>query len=197
MKRRVTLGSRAVFAMAIVCQLMVFGLELPSHAQEFSAQCEGLKTKWEGVVQDLSTKLQEYEEIHRCPLEKVVNRPLVDFSSGKSIAKQISEAIQAKESLLSANRKLCQDILRTEAQVYNELEQCVRTKGNDKQGKLLKKIEKSRKQVVEKARLAVVEVREVEGHETAGYSQAYQSPYGRDNGYWQQYQQMYRGYWGR
>jgi hypothetical protein len=197
LKRKVKLGSRTVFAVAVACQIVVFGLVLPSHSQDFDAQCEGLKTKWERTVQDLNAKLQEYEEIRRCPLEKVVKRPLVDFSSGKTIAKQISDAIQAKDSLLASKRKLCQDVLTTEGQAYNELVQCVRAKGNDKQARVLKKIEKNRKQVVEKAKLAIVAVREVEGHDTTGYSQAYQSGYGRDNGYWQQYQQMYRGYWGR
>lgn len=196
LKMKVVLGRRMIFATAFVCQLVFLWSVAPCHSQDADSQCEGLKSKWESTIQDLNTRLQEYEEVQRCPLEKVVKRPLVDFSTGKTIAKQISHAIQAKENLLNAKREQCRDILNRESQAYGELEQCVRSKG-DRQGKLLKKIERNRKHIVEKARLAIVAVRAVEGQDTSAYSQAYQSPSGQYNGYWQQYQQMYRGYWGR
>lgn len=197
LKTKVVLGRRTIFAAALACQLVFLGLVMPCHSQDADSQCEGLKSKWERTIQDLNVTLQEYEEAQRCPLEKIVGRPLVDFSAGKTIARQISEAIQAKESLLNAKRDLCRDILNRESQAYGELELCVRSKGVDRQGKFLKKIEKNRKHIVEKARLAIVAVRAVEGHDTNVYSQAYQAPQGQYNGYWQQYQQMYRGYWGR
>ena len=188
LKRKVVLGSCTVFAVVVAFQFILLALAGSCHAQDADSQCDALRNKWERTIQDLNDKL---------PLEKIVKRPLVDFSAGKTIAKQISDAIQAKENLLNSKRELCRDVLNAESQAYGELEQCLRGKGFDKQGKLLKRIERNRKRIVEKARLAIVAVRAVEGHDTSAYSQAYQPQYGRYNGYWQQYQQMYRGYWGR
>ncbi len=193
-----TLGSRALVTLAIAFHIVLFGLITPSQSRDAESRCDAVQEKWERVIQDLAGTLHQYEEIQRTPLQKILGREIVDFSTGKTIAKQIADAIQVKEELLSAKRKQCQDLLNVEKRVFDELDDCFRKSDSDKQGnRLIKKIEKNRKSVVDKAKLAIVEVRAVEGQDSASYSQAYQSPYGRDQGYWHQYQQMYQGYWGR
>jgi hypothetical protein len=64
----------------------------------------------------------------------------------------------------------------------------------------IKNLAKNRQGLIEKAVVAIAEVREVEGKETfVPYdTMADPDPYRRSvNNYWQNYQQMYRRFWGQ
>jgi hypothetical protein len=182
-----------------VCVISVFGSGTDCLSEESISQCAELKSKWERLVQDLNNSLNNYLALHKAPLAQVTQRPLVDYSEGKTIARQISEAIQSKEKQLSAKRKECRNILNLEDKAFAEFEKCsMKDASGKKDKKAFTNIQKQRKKLVDKATLSLTEVRAVEGqHTVTPYSQAYQDPYRAQQNYWGNYQQMYRGYWGR
>jgi len=179
--------------------ISVLGSGTDCLSQDSESQCAELRSRWERLVQDLKNNLSSYLALQKAPLEQVTNRPLVDHSEGKTIATQISEAIQAKEKLLSAKRKECRNILNVEDKAFAEFEQCsMKGTSGKKDKKAFTNIQRERKKLVDKAFLSITEVRAVEGqHTVTPYSQAYQDPYRSQQNYWGNYQQMYRGYWGR
>jgi hypothetical protein len=200
LNRRPRTLARCLLAVALLTVAGAVSLGAPCMAADVDSQCAPVKTRWEMLLQNLKDRLQEFEEIQRAPLQKIVQRPLVDNATGgKTIAKQISEAIQAKERLLASKREECRTILDAENQVFAEFDQCLRQNPPAKKDeRVQKRIEKQRRQLVDKAQIVLIEIRSVEGQNTAiPYSQAYEGPYRRDDSYWQYYQQMYRGYWGR
>ncbi len=199
MNANVRLGKRSIALVAVVFVISVLGSGTDCLAQESKSQCAELRGKWERLVQDLNNRLSSYLALQKAPLEKVTQRPLVDYSEGKTIATQISEAIQAKEKLLSAKRKECRNILNLEDKAFAEFEKCsMKDSSGKKDKRAFTNILRQRKKIVDKAILSITEVRAVEGqHTVTPYSQAYQDPYRAPENYWQNYQQMYRGYWGR
>lgn len=168
-------------------------------AEDPDKRCDAVQDRWEKLMSDLKNKLKDYEGLRRTPLQQIVRHPLVDSSAGKTIAKQISEAIQVKEDLLGAKRKECLSILNLESSAFREFEQCFHDGQATKSDRRhFKKIDRQRRALIDKVYTSISEVRAVEGSETVlPYSQAYQTPNRRDNYYWQYYQQMQRGYWGR
>jgi hypothetical protein len=167
-------------------------------SEETDPACAARLAKWEQIMQDLQEKFNAYATIQQTPAERIIQRPLVEPGQGKTIAKQISEALQAKEDLLSAKRKDCRNVLDLENQAFDELRGCIdnrKPSKNKDTGKLAKK----RRGLVDKITLAISEVREVEGRDNGlVYNEGMQDPYGRSvNSYWQNYQQMYRRWWGR
>lgn len=193
----VRLGIRFIAAGAVVCVVALLGAVTDCLSQESESQCANLRSQWERHVQDLNNSLNSYLALQKAPLEQVTQRPLVDHSEGKTIATQISEAIQAKEKLLSAKRKECRNILNLEDKAFAEFEKCAMNGALGKKDKrAFTNIQKERKKLVDKAVLSITEVRAVEGQHTVT-SQAYQDPYRSQQNYWGNYQQMYRGYWGR
>lgn len=167
-------------------------------AQSSDASCTSPRDRWEKVVKDLQDNLQAYSAIVQTPAERIVQRPLVDPRSGKTIAAQVAEALQVKEDLLSAKRKECRSILDVEKQAFAEFEKCVEQ--DRKKNKDLGKLAKQRRTLIDKAILLISEVREVQGEETySPYSQSarFYDPYRGGNGYYQNYQQNYGRWWGR
>jgi hypothetical protein len=160
--------------------------------------CSAARTKWEQLFNEVKTKLQEFTMIQQTPVERVVQKPIIDRSEIKTIAKQVSEAVQAKEDLLSAKRKECRNLMNAETQAFNEFQEC--SGGKNSKDKETKNLVKKRTAFVEKTLLALSEVREIEGKETGGYASSDQpqaNNYQSVNNYWQNYQQMYRRWWGQ
>ncbi|MDQ7784199.1 MAG: hypothetical protein RDU20_15040 [Desulfomonilaceae bacterium] len=199
MNVNVRLRGRSMAIAAVTCVMVLLGSGKECFSQDPTSQCDELRTTWERLVEDLRNNLNNYLALQKAPLEQVIQRPLVDRSEGKTIARQISEAIQAREKLLSAKRKECRNILNLEDKAFAEFEECSMKDAADRKDKrAFAQILRQRKSLVDKAVLSITEVRSVEGRETViPYSQAYQDPYRAPENYWQNYQQMYRGYWGR
>jgi hypothetical protein len=168
-------------------------------AEDADSRCTIAKDKWEQIVQDLKEKLKNYATVQQIPVERITQKPIVERASGKTIAKQISEALQVKDDMLNARRKECRNLITQENQAFSELQECINHKNiKDKD---LKNMVKNRQSFLEKAVVALAEVREVEGKETfSPYADAGYDPdaYNRSvNNRWQNYQQMYRQWWGR
>ncbi|MBI5251848.1 MAG: hypothetical protein HY912_20335 [Desulfomonile tiedjei] len=159
-------------------------------------ECSAVRARWEGVFQELRLKLQEFQSIQQIHVEKIAQRPLIDRSENKSIARQVAEALQLKEDLLNAKRKECGNLLNLEAQTFNEFQDCAQ----GIKDKEFKNIVKKRQGIVDKTQISISEVQEVEGKDTIiPYNDAMQDqdPYARSvNNYWQNYQQMYKRWWG-
>jgi len=178
--------------------ILVVTITSPGLSDDSDARCTAAKGRWEQILQDLKDKLQSYTSIQQTPVDRVLQRPILDTSENKTIAKQISDALEAKEEILNTKRQECRNLLNVESQVYTEVQGCLNTKNS--KDKDLKNMMKSRQALVEKAALAIAEVREVEGKETFVPYDAMgdPDPYRRSvNNYWQNYQQMYRRWWGQ
>jgi hypothetical protein len=189
--------SRVAFTLLVSLAVLV-GLAGPGLSEETDPACAARMAKWEQITQDLQEKFNAYATIQHTPAERIIQRPLVESGQGKSIAKQISEALQAKEDLLGTRRKDCRNLLDLENQAFEELRGCIENRKSSK-NKDSSKIAKKRRSLVDKISLAISEVREVEGKDNGlVYTNDFQDPYGRNlNSYWQNYQQMYRRWWGR
>jgi hypothetical protein len=149
-------------------------------------------------LQDLKEKLDDFEAIRRTPVERLIKRPLVEAGVDKSIARQVSEALQMKEDMLNEKRKECLNILNLEEQTFTEVERCAPV---DRSGgkKDIKRLAGQRGKLIQRARTAIAETQEVEGKD--GYSHyvdSWKNPsdfYGRGPGSnWQNYRQTYQGY---
>lgn len=199
MNVNVRLGRCSIAATALVCVIAILGSGGESLAQEATSSCGALRDKWEHLVRGLQDSINSYRALQKAPLEQIARRPLVDHSEGKSIARQISEAIREKEKQLSAKRKECQNVLGLEDKAFVAFENCLKNDASSrKDKKALTSILKKRKRLVDEAVLSITEVHAVEGQNSATpYSQAYQDPYRGQENYWRNYQQLYRGYWGR
>jgi PBP1b-binding outer membrane lipoprotein LpoB len=162
--------------------------------------CSSSRTKWEQVSQELRLKIQEFATIQQTPVERVIQRPLVERVEGKTIARQVSDGLQAKEDLLNTKRQECRNIMNLENQAFNEFQGCLQNSRGSKD-KDAKNLAKKRQSLLEKAVITLSEVREVEGKEgTLPYSESMQQdPHNRsvNNNHWQSYQQMYRRWWGQ
>lgn len=189
---------RIALAVFVSMSFLLLCSALPGLCEQTDPACAARMAKWEQVTQELQEKFNAYVTIQQTAAERIVQRPLVERNQGKTIAKQISEALQAKEELLTAKRKECRDILELENQAFEELQGCIENRKSSKTkdgGKLAKK----RRGLVDKITLAISEVREVEGSDNGlVYTGGFQDPYGQNlNSYWQNYQQMYRRWWCR
>jgi len=155
--------------------------------------------RWEQLFQELRDRIQDYSTIQQTSLERLTQRPIVDRTEGKTIARQISEAIQIKEEMLNGKRKECRSVLDLEERTFAEFQRCT-DNGRGSKDKDVKNLIKKRQAFVEKAAIALSEVREVEGKDTSlPYVEAMrdQDPYRQSvNNQWQNYQQMYRRWWG-
>jgi hypothetical protein len=157
--------------------------------------------RWEQLVQELEQKLSGYESVRRTPVTKIIQGPLVDRAVEAPIAKQVSEAIKIKDELLTQKRTECRKVLNLENQAFGEMESCLETRKSSERNKV-KRLIKRRKRIVQKARITIADVREVEGKSYfPQYVDSWRNQsnfYGRGtNDYWRAYQQMYRQYYGR
>jgi len=191
------LGSQFRLILALGLGLLFIASSV-AWSQEADLNCAAVKDRWEQTIQKLTVKLEDLEATRRIPLDRVVQRRLVEAGVGKNIARQVSEAIQAKEGILDAKRKECLNLLNAENQAYTEYERC----GQDRRGPKKNNFQQmagKRRTLIQKGQTAIAEVREVEGKDT--YAQ-YVDPW-RGQGdvynrgaetYWQR---MNQGYWGR
>jgi hypothetical protein len=200
MKMQINRQSRSLALAFVLATILASALSGQCRAQNYEPACAATLERWTKTFQQLEDKLKELSAIQQIPAERIVQRPLLDGPSGKTIAKRISDALQAKDELLNSKRTECRELLSTEEQIYSELQPCL--SGNrDTRNKDGKKLIKLRTTVVEQAGLALADVKEVEGKDTGiPYSEAMG---GSPNGYrqgtssnWQSYQQMYRRWWG-
>ncbi len=169
----------------------------PCFAQD--GDCSSAQMRWEQIFQELRDKVQDYSTIQQASLERLTQRPIVDRTEGKTIARQVSEAIHVKEEMLNGKRKECRVLLDREAQAFAAFERCGDNVRGSKE-KDVKNLIKKRQAFVDKTAIALSEVREVEGKDTAiPYDEAMrgQDPYRQSySNQWQNYQQMYRRWWG-
>jgi hypothetical protein len=179
--------------------LLILGVWSVCPADDSDSRCTVAKDKWEQIVQQLKERLHNYSTIQQTSAERILQRPVVDRSSNKTIARQISEALQVKEDMLNAKRKECRNLMNLENQAFGELQDCMNRKGS--KDKDVKNLSKNRQAFLDKAVITLAEVREVEGKETfMPYADAGNDPdpYRRSvNNQWQNYQQMYRQWWVR
>ena len=180
---------------SLLAILLISGAWSVCPADDADLRCTVAKEKWEQIVQQLKEKLNNYATIQQTPVERILQRPVLDRTSNKTIAKQIAEALQVKEDMLNATRKECRNIMNLENQAFGEVQECVNRKGS--KDKDVKNLAKNRQSFLDKATIVLAEVREVEGKETfspyaeGGYDP---DPYRRSvNNQWQ----MYRQWWGQ
>jgi len=177
--------------------ILVVALSLPCLSQD--GDCSSAQMRWEQRFQELRDRIQDYSTIQQTSLERLTQRPIVDRTERKTIARQVSEAIQIKEEMLNGKRKECRSVLELEERAFAEFQRCA-DNGRGSKDKDVKNLIKKRQAFVEKAAIALSEVREVEGKDTSlPYVEAMrdQDPYRQSvNNQWQNYQQMYRRWWG-
>lgn len=175
---------------------LVFSLVFTTRLFAQDTDCDAARAKWEQSFSDLRNRLQDFNTIQQTPVDKLTHRPVLDKTNAKTIARQVAEALAAKEELLNSKRKECHSVMNMEAQTFNEIQDCVKG-AKDKE---LKNLLKKRQAFVDKAVITLTEVKEVEGTErnSMAYAEnAQDDPYRRNvNNYWQSYQQMYRRWWG-
>jgi len=171
----------------------------PVLCDEKDQQCMALKDKWERLHHELKEKLQGFVSIQQLPVDRIIQRPLVSNDQAKTIARQIGDALQVKEDMLSEKRRDCVKLIDEENQLFEELQECFSSSRSAK-NKDYASLQKSRRAILEKMVMTLAEVQEVEGRETMlPYSEAsgHNDPYRQSvNNYWQNYQQMYRRWWG-
>ena len=177
--------------------ILVAALSPPCFSQD--GDCSSAQKRWEQLFQELRDKIQDYSTIQQTSLERLTQRPIVDRTERKTIARQVSEAIQIKEEILNGKRKECRSVLDLEERAFAEFQRCA-DNGRGSKDKDVKNLIKKRQAFVEKAAISISEVREVEGKDTSlPYVEAMrdQDPYRQSvNNQWQNYQQMYRRWWG-
>ncbi len=186
-----------VFSISVIALLFTFIFSGLASSQDLD--CGAARTKWEQAFNDLRTRLQDFTTIQQTPVDHLTQKPIMEKAEGKTIARLVSEALQVKEETLNAKRKECRNLMNSENQAFNELQECAQT-GRGSKDKEVKNLVKKRQAFVEKMALSLSEVKEVEGKESASYAEGYQGdPYRRSvNNYWQNnYQQMYRRWWGQ
>ncbi len=173
-------------------------LLLPSGALSQDSQCNEAKTKWEQLNTELHSKLQDFGSIQQTSVERLNQKPVLDRSDSRTIARQVSDSLQIKEEKLDSLRKECRNLMNLENQAFNEMLECGHN-GKGSKDKELKNLAKKRQSFLDKSVLLLAEVKEVEGKDTVSYSDANnQDPYRRSvNNQWQNYQQMYRRFWGQ
>jgi hypothetical protein len=177
--------------------ILVVALSPPCLSQD--GDCSSAKVRWEQLFQEVRDTIQDYSTIQQASLQRLTQRPIVERTERKTIARQISEAIQIKEEMLNGKRKECRRVLDLEERAFAEFQRCA-DNGRGSKDKDVKNLIKKRQAFVEKAAIAISEVREVEGADTSlPYVEAMrdQDPYRQSfNNQWQNYQQMYRRWWG-
>jgi len=158
-------------------------------------KCDGIREHWEENLNNLKDKIQEISTVQQTSAARLADNSTVEPNTSRTIAKQIGDALQVKENILSRKRRECRDTMNQEEQLFNELLECAQG-GKNTKDKDVKNLLKKRQALIDKAVISLAEVREVEGRETVlPYSET-KDDYSRSvNNYWQSYQQMYRR-WG-
>ncbi|MGC8603665.1 MAG: hypothetical protein ACP5VS_08265 [Desulfomonilaceae bacterium] len=174
--------------------ILLIGAERFGLAQGSDSDCSQLKDQWERLYTEMKEKVDGFYTVEQTPIEQIIKRPLIDPNEHKTIAAQVSEALQIKDNLLAGQRKELRNIMNNENKIFGELQHCLQMDKSLKRkdaGAMLKK----RKALLDKVVLTVAEVKEVEGRETVTpYTEASgQDQYRRSvNNQWPNYQ----GWWG-
>jgi len=188
-------------SLIVGCSLVLVAvLSGPCRSQSTDPDCAAKVDQWTKAFQLLEDKINDLTALQQARVERVTQRQLPDGAPGKTIAKQISDALQVKEDLINSKRRECREILAQEEQIFSQVQDCL-SNGRDSRNKDAKKLIKHRNALLEKAAPTLADVKEVEGKDTGmPYSEAMRGPQdmsrGGPNNYWQSYQQMYRRWWG-
>ncbi len=171
-------------------------------AKDVESGCDASRVRWEDTVKDLKSRISEYKAIKETPLNRVTGHALVSKDADKSIARQIEEAIQEKEELLSKKRRECYKALTQENEAFSVFRQCYGEAGG-KNRRAVKRLDSKRLKLIKQTQIDLAEVREVEGKERhypqyVDYWRGQPHMYnGRMSDPWQYYRQLYRGYYRR
>lgn len=196
---------RAVIFLALVVSGLTMAPSGPCYSQETGPGCASVVGPWEQVYRDLKAKLAELKSLEQAPASRFINKPLVDPQADKTIARQVSEALEAKEALLETRRKECQYLVELEKTLFSKAEPCLqsadaaakRSKNAKNSGRNIKE----RNSLVNEAAMVMVNVKEVDGKEQfypeeGGYPPNPMDPsMGGQRSAWQNYMNMYRGFW--
>ncbi|MGC8660685.1 MAG: hypothetical protein ACP5U1_16590 [Desulfomonilaceae bacterium] len=197
MNQRLQLLAEHSKCILVLFILIIFATGSLVFAQGSESSCAQLKEQWEQVCTEIKSKIDGFNALDQTPIEQIIKKPLVNPSEHKTIAIQISEALQVKEGLLTEQRKELRNLMNSENKIYSELQHCFQTDKSAKRkdaGVLAKK----RKALLDRALVTVAEVKEVEGRETVmPYTEASgQDQYRRSvNNQWYNYGDP-RRWWG-
>ena len=181
----------------IAVSLMIFGINVQVSAQAAGSDCSQLKTQWEEMYQELKNKADAFAAVEQLPIERIIKKPIVNPNESKTIAAQVSSALQLKEDLLTAQRTEIRSLISSETRIFNELQSCIQADKSSK-NKDINAISKKRRALLDRLNVTLAEVKEVEGRETvmpyseaAGYDQYRRSVY---NQWMNQDQRRWWGY---
>lgn len=198
MNRRLQILTKLSVSILFLCSMLIFCALEPALAQGPESDCSQLKNSWEQLYQDIKEKSDGFTSLEQTAIERIIKKPVVNPNESKTIAAQVSEALQIKEDLLAGQRKELRNLMNIENKVFGELQQCLqsdKSNRNKDAGNILKK----RRALLDKVIVTVTEVKEVEGRETVmPYSEAAgQDQYRRSvNNQWPNSQDPYRRWWG-
>jgi hypothetical protein len=190
--------------LVVACTALTMGLEKPGRCDETDTQCASVVGSWEQVCRDLKTKLAELKSLDQSPVTRFIDRPIVDSKSGKTIAKQVSESLEAKEAFIETRRKECQYLVDLEKTLFSQAESCLQPAESSsrrlRNPKGAGRAVRERNSLLNEATIALVTVREVEGKEQFYPEEGYPPPNPVDpnmdqRSAWQNYLNMYRGFW--
>ena len=187
----------------LIATVVLAACQLTAAAEkDVGSACDASRVRWEDTVKDLKSRISEYKAIKETPLTRVTGRALVTKDADKPIARQIAEAIQEKEQVLSKKRRDCYKALTKENEAFSAFRQCYGDAAGKKR-RAVKKLDSKRLKLIKHAQIDLAEVREVEGKEQhypqyvdywRGQPRSYN---GRTSDPWQYYRQLYRGYYYR
>ncbi len=186
---------------ALIAIVIVSGLVVPGWTADDKTICAEAENRWEQALHDLKQAVADFEKLRETPVAKIIQRPIVDRAVEKSIAAQVSDAMEAKEKLLDEKRESCRSMMTAEEQAFNALDRCMAEAGEAK-GRDFRRLTRKRERVVKSVRVKIALVREVEGKDDYSYyADSWRNPnnyYNQNmNQYWRSYQRMYQQYWGR
>ena len=176
---------------------VLFGVNGKVSAQGAASDCSQLKTEWEQLYQEMKDKVDSFAALEQSPVERIIKKPIVDPNESKTIAAQVSSALQIKEDLLTTQRTEMRNLMNSETKVFNDLQHCIQADKSSK-NKDTASISKKRRALLDRLNVSLAEVKEVEGRETVmPYSEAAgQDQYRRSvNNQWPN-QDPYRSWWG-
>lgn len=187
------------FLSVLLMTALITGFSGAGFAEEDAAPCGGVLQAWQAAADEVGRAVSEFNRIEDMSLTDFVQRPLVDVNVGKTIARQVGEAIDAKEKKLNEIRTRCRELLKREAAAHEALDSCMdNEKGRDVR-RTIRTVERERKRLIRKALAAVADVKSVEGKEQH-YPQYVDSWRGGSGypqgGYYENYRRMYNSYWG-
>ena len=204
-RRNKELNREALHVFLIVMSALLIGI-LPfccnlAYTQQSQDTCEKVFEKWKDLTQNLQSKIKQFDSLQRAPARKIVGKPIVKRSSSKTIATQVAEALHAKEAVLSKKRDECRKLLGKEERVFTSVSKCLSKDMSLKKSEL-KRLERSRSNLIKKTLITIAEVKEVKGSEDYAFYYnppriGYNPMMGVQSNYWRKQQQMLMNYWRR